>query len=317
MVASRWQKFNRGEQQLKLFKDEIDRFADPGNQEPIRYRENIDRDQPAWVVTIHSVPDLPGHWELLIGEIIQNFRGALDHLVWDLAILNIGKEPVDRRGRPWRTQFPICANEADWKTSTVGRMVAPLSPNHRAAIEEFQPYGTWQGNCEHPFLALDDLSNADKHRVSNPALFGLGSVEMTFDMADRDCHVLGGGNMTYVAGRPLRFDTEILRLPLRITGPDPKMSVDLKVSAYVGFPNGKNATLILDDIAILTRAVLARLEPDLSTPAAVELRERIAEARRKSFVRVPFSVETVNASLTYPNSRPKDVLQSGDNDHGG
>ncbi len=107
-------------------------------------------------------------WGLLIGDLVHNLRSALDHLVWQLVILN-GEKP--RR----QNQFPIIGTKpeywevpADRSESVRDRMLAGVSEDHRAFIDAVQPFNA--GNNPQTILAhLSRLSNTDKHRVIHGA----------------------------------------------------------------------------------------------------------------------------------------------------
>src|SRR6266511_2429033 len=44
-------------------------------------------------------------WGVRIGDCLHNLRSALDHVVWQLALLHLQRQPTDKEAR--RIQFPI------------------------------------------------------------------------------------------------------------------------------------------------------------------------------------------------------------------
>ena len=50
-------------------------------------------------------------WGVLIGEILHNLRSALDHLIWQLVILETGAPPTTTK-----TAFPIFETAAGYKS---------------------------------------------------------------------------------------------------------------------------------------------------------------------------------------------------------
>jgi hypothetical protein len=106
-------------------------------------------------------------WGLVLGDMVHNLRSALDHLVWQLVILN-GKKP--RR----QNQFPIIGTKNEyWEVpenrseSVRDRMLAGVAEDHRAFIDVVQPFIA-EGAPEDSRTALallSGISNADKHRV--------------------------------------------------------------------------------------------------------------------------------------------------------
>jgi hypothetical protein len=103
---------------------------------------------------------------LIFGDVVQDLRGALDHLVYALA----DWRTQGNIQRPDKTQFPICDGLGDFN-SKANRYLSELHPLHVAVIERFQTYNPindlWPTNQQggHPLALLRDLSDADKHRL--------------------------------------------------------------------------------------------------------------------------------------------------------
>jgi hypothetical protein len=272
VIASRWSKYDRAQNQIVALNKMIDSYA--ANQTPITIRQKFEADQQAWVCRIETVPDLPEEWGLLIGEILHNLRGALDHLVWDLAILENGVEPVTPSGRGI-TQFPICGDESSWKDPSIVRMTAPLGAHHRALIEDRQPYHGWDGKRPHPLLTLERLSNTDKHRTLRAVALAAEKLRASGDSKGQDCYWLGDTRIAAILGCPIQPNTELLRIPLRVTGPNPKMEVELGISVTIGLEDGTPIQDTLDDIAAFVRETLELFETDLTSASALATREKV------------------------------------------
>jgi hypothetical protein len=107
-------------------------------------------------------------WGLVLGDMVHNLRSALDHLIWQLVILN-GEKP--RR----QNQFPVIGTKAEyWEVqpnrseSTRDRMLAGVADEHRTFIDLVQPFNGREDAPEGTRTALSllsSLSNTDKHRV--------------------------------------------------------------------------------------------------------------------------------------------------------
>lgn len=287
-LPGRWLKFHRGEQHLKRLDREVEAFVAPGKRDPIDITQNFDRDHQEWVCTIISVPECPPHWGLLAGEAIHNLRGALDHLVWDLSILYCNREPLDPKDRPWRTQFPICRKASDWKGSDIQKMVKHINPTHSARIEQLQPYHGWDGPRAHPLLSLNDLSNTDKHRVLRFVTLVPSNWRATIRLETvRHCEVVGESGASHIPGRPLETGTELLRFPLRVTGPNPHVDVDFDLSVYMGLFDRTPIRETLAQIVNFVRHTLSLFESDCTTPAALALREQIEKSRWEPPLKIP------------------------------
>jgi len=104
---------------------------------------------------------------VLAGEAAYHLRGALDHLVYQLALLN--------KARPSGTQFPLAIDErayrAPGRKSPRNSMLNGVREEHRAIIDEFQPYHDGPNAKVNPLYVVGQFANADKHR-SIQAAFG-------------------------------------------------------------------------------------------------------------------------------------------------
>jgi hypothetical protein len=111
---------------------------------------------------VSGKPDMPPQeLSLRLGDVLCNFRGALDYLAWELVIANSATPSR-------KTAFPICACPDDFASKGVQRRMAGLSTPMRTRIEELQPYNGAGTNCPNYHLGLlDSLGNVEKHRHFN------------------------------------------------------------------------------------------------------------------------------------------------------
>jgi hypothetical protein len=147
-----------------------------------RRRASDDRDELICRVLEPKPP-----FGLLIGDVVQNARSALDQLAWATS------EEIDRR---W-VYFPI-ATEKPKKWS---KTLAGFPPAVRSVIEAHQPFkysGTEQQIHEvppppsiHPLAVLQALSNIDKHRLLttsvaaiDTAVYGLEPEDLELALND-------------------------------------------------------------------------------------------------------------------------------------
>jgi hypothetical protein len=98
----------------------------------------------------------PREWGLLLGDCVHNLRSALDHMVWDLVLLNGGTPDSN-------TEFPIY-----WDGTKYGlkgqaeRKLKGVSAQATDLIEQSQPYHA-PVPCSHPLWVLHELDVIDKH----------------------------------------------------------------------------------------------------------------------------------------------------------
>jgi len=96
-------------------------------------------------------------WSIVIGDCVQNFRSALDHMVWQLA-------PQKARVTTGTTlAFPIFAHPKQYARSAPSR-IASLPAAARKVIESVQPFHQGAEYVKDPLWQLSVLSNIDKHR---------------------------------------------------------------------------------------------------------------------------------------------------------
>ena len=92
------------------------------------------------------------------GEIAYNLRSALDHLVWQLVLVN------DHIPGHWN-QFPIFQDEDEYQ-SAAKRRLRGLADRDQELIEGFQPYRENGGIGAYLWM-LHSVCNVDKHRHLN------------------------------------------------------------------------------------------------------------------------------------------------------
>jgi hypothetical protein len=189
-------------------------------------------------------------WGLVLGDMVHNLRSALDHLVWQLVILN-GKKP--RR----QNQFPIIGakNEywevpADRSESVRDRMLIGVAEDHRAFIDAVQPFnarGDPSSVSKTSLSILSWVSNADKHRVIHAGFVLTG--EPSVDLFDITTPHPGGAavNMQMNWGE-LKDGAEIMRF--RPDPPGAQVNVNAEIPTYIAFRQG-GRDLRAEDIKVL------------------------------------------------------------------
>jgi hypothetical protein len=116
------------------------------------------------VYQAQNLPAIKPEWSLMIGDILHNLRSALDHLAWQLVILD-GGEPDEQ------TQFPIRETPFSEKGNFATPQLTPAirNPEIIDALKKAQPYHGPDGEPirpdRSPLLHLRRLNNIDKHRL--------------------------------------------------------------------------------------------------------------------------------------------------------
>lgn len=150
-------KLERAEEHLVTLDYQIIGFLE---REPyqVSYQRKSDGSEHVYRVHINESPPL--EFGILIGDCLQNMRTALDHLVWQLAILS-GKRAAPTR----QTGFPVCDTIEAFRAKGTKNKVADLTKEYRAGIERLQPFqvGALRGS-----IGCGTLTNS-------PALTGIKS----------------------------------------------------------------------------------------------------------------------------------------------
>jgi hypothetical protein len=101
---------------------------------------------------------------LEFGELLYQLRAALDSLVYEVAIIDSGKDPPPDAER---LEFPILPSKSSFDNAA--RKIRPLTDQHREMIESVQ---TYQAANQPPAMqiiaatleSINDLARKDRHR---------------------------------------------------------------------------------------------------------------------------------------------------------
>jgi len=160
---------------------------------------------------------------LIVGDCIHNLRSALDHLIYQLAILN-GCGAKGARN----TLFPICITPGDFADISKRKVAPFVSGAALAEIEDIQPYRTTNMPDAAPLWHLAQIDNADKHRVLvvlghkfKPVAFAVsaGGEDFSHDISESEW-------------KPAEDGAEILRFEFSGHG---KVHVKVKTASTVKF----------------------------------------------------------------------------------
>jgi hypothetical protein len=163
---SAWLKWAQAVVNADVLQDNINELHNAG-QVQIQMGMTQEYDARRHCVIITAGPEVPRvfpvHWGLLLGDIVHNYRCSLDHLAWSL--YKRGRTPNLTARQEQSVQFPIARDRQQFN-----RLVASRLPRVRradiASVRRYQPYlGRRRLIDQHVFAVLQDLSNADKHRV--------------------------------------------------------------------------------------------------------------------------------------------------------
>jgi hypothetical protein len=117
-------------------------------------------DSQELVIRMQKITPLDRALPLAVGDCIHNARSALDHLVFQLAILNgAGSSAAST------TSFPVCLSAGALKKTVQHRIAPFISSAALAEIEKRQPYALGNAGRDDVLYVLAQLDNIDKHRL--------------------------------------------------------------------------------------------------------------------------------------------------------
>jgi hypothetical protein len=173
-------KIRRAKRQLANLKELIEATVNPNTYQ---FRLQYDANTAKHALTVRSVPVISPDWSVIVGEILYNLRSALDHLAWQLVILDGGTPG-------YKTQFPILK-----ALSKGGLAAAQLRPSIRnsailEALERVQRHRGPDGNpaplYDSPLWQLHRLNIIDKHRLLLVVVCVLDVDNMWWGLDDND-----------------------------------------------------------------------------------------------------------------------------------
>lgn len=187
-----------------------------------------------------SPPSL--EWGIYIGEIAHNLRSALNHLVYQLALSNSSNKSVTVAGNK-RLQFPIFLTEQEFVRKGGNSMIHLLKSEHQASIKRLQPYDssgssllktidlTKRSGCNSPLFWLEEINNADKHRIIQVIGIRTSSFGTTYWGEQTDAFKGVGGVFS------------ILEDGAKFGESDPDVDVQVQIQPLIAFADGCDAVI--------------------------------------------------------------------------
>lgn len=259
---SAWLKWHRAVTQATALNEEVERFTRESRGNPsIVLTTDYNAQRHAFVVSVAWVREFPPDWGLRFGEIVFNYRCALDHLAW--ALVGRGQMPPltltenQRRG----IAFPITdkGRRADFNAA-LGRRLPGISRTDLAVLRRHQPYRRdqripWR---LHPLCLLAGFNNHDKHRYLAP-LWGVPTGAKFKIPVWTDCIVTD--RRKSLSPGPLQVGAEVRTVRVRKTGPNPKMEVQADFTAHVAVGEGTPITRLFNAVQVSIADILTAFSP--------------------------------------------------------
>ena len=133
---------------------------------PYRVSHKRDPQSRKLVYYVKSVEATPPRIALVAGDAIQNLRGSLDHLAYQLLLVGTAGRPTPRQIK--KVAFPIYDSAAKYVAESPGK-VEGMRQDAIDAINAAEPY---HGGNGQQLWTIHALNNIDKHRL----LIAVGSA---------------------------------------------------------------------------------------------------------------------------------------------
>lgn len=236
-----WRKLQRARGHLRALSDEAEAFRD--NSAPMySFRKELSPETGTGRYVVLRVREFPREWALIIGDVLNNSRTALDHLAW--LLVRTGATPTPPK--PQTVQFPICTTAEGFSRSVPKRLPGVRSEfiemvKNRQPIPGSRHFATF--GCLADLVALN---NVDKHRELH-SLVGLHTASAASVVGTTDFELTELRYSQDSAPLPLvmRPGLELLVFHGRVTGPAPDVEIRLQGVVKGTFEDGKPVTEVL------------------------------------------------------------------------
>ena len=247
-------KIIRAQEHLDALDRENKAYMDSDSYE-IVYERDGERSRHVYRFHVRQPPPL--RLSILMGDCLYNLRSGLDHLAWQLVLLNDGT-PTTRTDFPIFKDEPVFREHKKNKRAPTG-VVGGVSQQAAALIERLQPYNRTDGPPEgHPHWVLHHLNNVDKHR--RLSLIALGSTNTQTTLTNAAGHpIMALQLLDHPQGAgPVDDGAEIGVFP--ILG-NPEMKVQFQAGAFVALneatmPNHRPIGYVIEDSLEFVRDVV-------------------------------------------------------------
>lgn len=228
-----WAKIARAEEHLALLDAEVRAFIE-GDPQPISLSiPYLDTDS-GWHLVYGVVErEPPPRLGIILGDVLHNVRSALDHLVWQLVLLN-GSTPNRDNA------FPMAFREDGWDDAIRKGRLRGVCKTHIETIKKVQPYHGPNGPERTYTGMLSTLSNVDKHRVVHATI----AVMLHPDTAPEPARfrlVRGSGDLVRQQvnyGGRIEHRAELMRALVDPLEDDTEIQVDGDIPIDIAFGDG-------------------------------------------------------------------------------
>jgi hypothetical protein len=262
------EKWARGTALMNKVIERVDEYAQ-ADPPPHRSRGVFDASRGSYVITGELVrpPDDTLIWSVYLGDAVHNLRSALDHLVWQLVLLDSKKNGTTENA------FPISpSGHAYWgkrkdddRACLRDRYLKGISDEHKAIIDAYRPYRTRDQQLSNdvidPLKALADMDNQDKHQLLHVLIF---AVDNKHNDEFRLIPNADAGQQRAVTFKPFPEHgiDEIMVVEFECPGPKPSVDSQGDLTISPGIDATRMRLTDLPEVSDLVLSIIERFAPD-------------------------------------------------------
>jgi hypothetical protein len=153
-----WAKIERAKHHVRQLEQALKAFRDT---KPYCLTCNQTANSAEYSFRIRIVAPIPIDFALIVGEVFNHLRSALDHLAWQLIEVT-GSKPSDH------LYFPICKGRPEYEARLQGE-IKGIGPDAVDVLNAIKPY---KGGNDALWI-LHKLNNIDKHQVLLVLAYGM------------------------------------------------------------------------------------------------------------------------------------------------
>jgi hypothetical protein len=231
-------KLNRAREHVTLLEGELKAWH-KRHPQPLTLDFKADPDPQVIPMIVKTIEDPDPLMSLIVGDALNNFRAALDHIAWQL-VVHGGKPPSDPAAEE-AVKFPILIGPskkglpADQYFSQVcaSGALPGIDSVHETIVRQHQPYQRGDLAESHPLALLQRFNNVDKHRGIHLVLFS--PIQMGFSVTPPfGCQVIGVKPAPHFEG-PLRVGAEVGYITVADKTRCDHMKVEPRASVTIAF----------------------------------------------------------------------------------
>lgn len=260
-----WLLIGRAETQFDALRSEVVDFWE-NNQARLVVEDDAQTGEK--VISFAQEPILPREWGADVGQLINNARTALDHLIYALAIEGGGSPESQKTGFPIfqsRIEYLKIRGRGTRQITVRDQHLAGVDERWRKKIDDVQPYRRGQHAYLDNLTTLAEIANSHKHKT-------LKTARVTIETPTHICFATSGATseiaVRFDASRSDHISVEAKMHGGRSLTPSgvvvlPKMQMEGEIQAGLVFGDPPHFyTLIQVNRAVRwSRAIIKWLEP--------------------------------------------------------